>query len=161
MDSLNIHIQEYKKQLSRGHIQKAYKEIMDFMSDLRAYLISRHPDYTASALYFGYMDMTYFAFTPSNLKNMKLKIAVVFLHQEGRFGLWLAGNNRKTQAEYIKLLSQKDIGGYKLSKVQPGEDSIIVSPIVEKPDFNDPEEMKKQIEIKIIKFAEDIYYILK
>jgi len=41
---------------------------MTFMSELRSYLESKYPDYTAGNLYFGYMDMTYFAFTPADLK---------------------------------------------------------------------------------------------
>lgn len=41
------------------------------LSDLRIYLEGRHPDYSAGNLYFGYMDMTYFAFTPAALKEKK------------------------------------------------------------------------------------------
>jgi hypothetical protein len=124
---LNDDIREYKSQLGKGSIQKAYKGIMTFMSDLRAYLAGRYPDYSASALYFGYMDMTYFAFTPAELKDMKLKAAIVFLHEECRFEVWLAGSNRKVQADYIEMFKNKDIGKYALSQVSPGVDSIIES----------------------------------
>jgi len=89
MDSLNEQIQEYKIQLSRGYIQKAYKGIITFMSDLKTYLEKSYLDYMVSSLYFGYMDMTYFAFTPSDLKKRKLKLAIVFLHELGRFEVWL------------------------------------------------------------------------
>lgn len=71
MDAFNSYIQEYRIQLNKGCIQKTYNGIMTFMSDLRIYLDGKHPDYSASALYFGYMDMTYFAFTPSALKEKK------------------------------------------------------------------------------------------
>ncbi len=125
MDSLNNHIQEYKIQLSKGHIQKAYKGIMTFMSGLKIYLEKGYPDYVTSALYFGYMDMTYFAFTPAFLKKKKLKIAIVFLHEQGRFEVWLGGSNRKIQAEYIERISHKNIGKYILSQVFPGVDSIM------------------------------------
>ncbi|MHB1314706.1 MAG: DUF7000 family protein [Christensenellales bacterium] len=161
MGSLNDHVKEYTIQLSKGHIQKAYKGIMTFMSDLRAYLEREHPNYSASALYFGYMDMTYFAFTPPALKNMKLKIAIVFLHEECRFELWLAGNNRQIQAEYLEMLSHKNISPYTLSQIHPGVDSIIESILHEQPDFNHPDELKKQIEMKTIEFANDITSMLK
>jgi hypothetical protein len=131
MNSLNNHIQEYNTQLSKGQIQKAYKGIMTFMSGLIKYLRSRYPDHTTSAFYFGYMDMTYFAFTPSNLKSKKLKIAIVYLHEEGRFEVWLGGSNKKIQAEYINLMRCKNIGKYKLSQVLPGVDSIIASILAE------------------------------
>jgi len=160
MDAFNSYIQEYRIQLSKGCIQKAYKGIMTFMSDLRTYLEGKHPDYSASALYFGYMDMTYFAFTPSDLKKKKLKIAIVFLHEDCKFELWLAGNNRRIQAEYIELLKRKDIGKYTLSQINPGVDSIIESIIVEQPNFNNLEQLKKEIETKTLEFVKDVIYIL-
>ncbi|KUG04867.1 hypothetical protein ASZ90_017747 [hydrocarbon metagenome] len=160
MDSLNNHIREYKIQLSKGQIQKAYKGIMTFMSGLSTYMKGSYPGYTVSALYFGYMDMTYFAFTPTDLKIKKLKIAIVYLHEKGIFEVWLAGNNKKIQADYIELMSYKNIGKYKLSQVIPGVDSIIESTLVEKPDFDHAEELKKQITWKTIEFVNDITSIL-
>ena len=156
MDSLNQCIQEYTFQLRKGQIQKAYKGIMMFMTGLSQYLQSRHPDYAVSALYFGYMDMTYFAFTPPDLKNRKLKIAMVYLHEERRFEAWLGGVNRKVQAETIDLLSQKEVGPYKRSTVSPGVDSILETILVEQPDFEQADELKEQIEAGTMKFIEDL-----
>ncbi|MGB9342326.1 DUF7000 family protein [Trichococcus sp.] len=160
MEPINEYIKEYATQLRKGQIQKAYKGILTFMSVLRSYLESKYPDYNAGSLYFGYMDMTYFAFTPADLKNKKLKIAVVYLHEKGVFEVWLAGINRKIQGEYIALMSRENIGKYKLSQVIPGVDSIIESTLVEKPDFDHPEELKKQIEKKAMEFIKDIISIL-
>lgn len=160
MDSLNHYVREYTIQLRKRQIQKAYKGIMTFMSALITYMESRHPDYVASSLYYGYMDMTYFAFTPFDLKNKKLKIAIVYLHEQGRFEVWLGGNNRKIQAEYIELMSHENTGKYKLSQVLPGVDSIIESTIIEQPDFDHPEDLKMQIEREIIEFINDITDIL-
>jgi len=152
MNLLSKLIQEYQNQLNKGDIQQAYRGIMTFMSSLKSYLETRHPDYFTSALYFGYMDMTYFAFTPPSLKDKKLKIAIVFLHEQGSFEAWLGGSNRRIQSEYIALLKNKDIGKYKLSQVLPGVDSIIESTLVEKPDFDKLEELKTQIEVNTIEF---------
>lgn len=160
MESLNDLVREYNNQLSKGRIQKAYREIMSFMSNLRTYLEEKNPDYTTGALYYGYMDMTYFAFTPSNLKSRKLKIAVVYLHEPNSFEVWLGGNNRKIQAEYIELFSNKGTGGYKLSRVSPGVDSIIESTLSEQPDFDNPGELMRQIESKVIECVERIVFIL-
>lgn len=160
MDSLNRQINEYILQLKKGHIQKAYKGIMSFMSSLKIHLENKYPEYIIGNLYFGYLDMTYFAFTPTFLKQKKLKIAIVFLHEQGRFEVWLGGSNRKIQAEYIERISHKKIDKYKLSKIFPGVDSIIESVIIEKPDFNYPEELKLQIECKTIEFIKDINSML-
>jgi hypothetical protein len=156
MNSLNEQVREYQKQLSKGHIQKAYKGIMSFMSGLKTNLQNRYPDYTTSALYFGYMDMTYFAFTPPRLKAKKLKIAIVYIHEGGRFEAWLGGTNRKIQAEFINQLSEKDIGKYKLSLPAPGVDSIIKSVLVDKPDFDKLELLTKLIKDGIIAFIHDM-----
>ena len=160
MASLNTHIREYTHQLSKGHIQIAYKGLMTFMSSLRAQLESQYPQYTVSALYFGYMDMTYFAFTPPELKDKKLKIALVYIHKTSRFEAWLGGSNRKIQAEMIDLLKGKDTGSYQLSQVSPGVDSIIETTLVEQPDFDRPDQLKTQIEQGLIAFIQDILSIM-
>jgi len=129
---------------------------MTFMSNLKSYLETRYPDYFTSALYFGYMDMTYFAFTPPSLKDKKLKIAIVFLHEQVRFEAWLGGSNRRIQAEYIALMKHKNIGKYQLSQVLPGVDSIIESTLIEQPDFDQLEELKTQIEVNTIEFINDM-----
>ena len=160
MESLNDHIREYQLQLDKGQIQKAYKGIMTFMSGLRIYLEKPHPDYTVSTLYFGYMDMTYFAFTPADLKNRKLKIAIVYLHEQGGFEVWLSGRDREIQAEYIELFASKEIGSYRLSPNLPGVDSILEWTLVGQPDFNDPEGLMERIETKTLEFVSEIRSLL-
>ena len=161
MNSLDWQIQEYRQQLSKGHIQKAYKGIMTFMSGLKSTLENNHPDFFTSALYFGYMDMTYFAFMPAVLRDKKLKIAIVYLHEPGRFEVWLGGNNRKIQADYIHRLSQRDLGKYQLSQVAPGVDSIIESIIVQRPNFDQLDELKRLIEAKTMEFIRDLTALLE
>lgn len=161
MDSLNSHVREYVSLLSRGHIQTAYRGIMSFMSDTKTYLEHKYPDYTTSAVYPGYMDMTYFAFTPSTLKDKRLKIAIVFLHQECRLEAWLAGANRLIQADYIRLLTHRDIGRFTLSQVRPGVDSIITSQIIEQPDFDNLDALRNQVEARTMQFIKDIEALLQ
>lgn len=160
MKSLNDYVKEYTVQLRKGDIQQAYKGIMTFMSGLKNHMGSKHPEYAASALYFGYMDMTYFAFTPVELKKRNLKIAVVYLHEQNRFEVWLGGGNRKVQAEYRELFRSKDIGCYKLSKAQPGVDSIIEMLIADQPDFEQAEGLMKTIEGGTMEFANKIISVL-
>ena len=160
MQTINDYINEYTIQLRKGQIQKAYKGIMTFMSELKNYMAGRHPEYAASALYFGYMDMTYFAFTPVELKKKNLKIAVVYLHEQNRFEVWLGGSNRKVQAEYIELLRKMDIGCYKLSQTGPGVDSIIEVQIDDRPDFEHAADLMQKIEDKTIELSNNIISIL-
>ena len=160
MQTLNYVIREYTAQLQKGQIQEAYKGIMTFMAGLKTYLQSRHTQYTTTGLYFGYMDMTYFAFTPPELKDRNLKIAIVYLHEENKFELWLGGTNRKVQAQFIEIFKGKVIAPYKLSLVSPGVDSIIESIISEQPDFDNADELMKIIEEKTVEFANQIVSLL-
>ena len=160
MPSLNESIREYTAQLQLGQIQIAYKGIMTLMSGFKTFLESRHPDYAVSGLYFGYMDMTYFAFTPLDLKQRSLKIAIVYLHEQNRFEIWLGGANRKVQAEYIKALKGTDIGCLRLSEVTPGVDSILEMEISEQPDFDHPQALIQAIENKLLEFAEKVKKLL-
>ena len=57
-------------------------------------------------------------------------------------------------------MGSENIGKYILSEVIPGVDSIIESTLVEKPDFDHPDELKKQIEKKTMAFVKDILSIL-
>jgi hypothetical protein len=160
MGSLNEHLKEYTIQLEKGHIQEAYQGIMRFMSDLKSTFERKHPDFHSSALYTGTMDMTYFAFTPTNLRNKKLKIAFVYLHEECRFEVWLAGINRQIQAEFIARLSRKDIGRYGLSQIHPGVDSIIASTLIDQPDFDSADTLKTDLEMKTMEFIRDMESLL-
>lgn len=156
MKDLNEYVIAYQKQLQEGKIQIAYKGIMSFMGNLKSYLSEMHSDYLVGALYFGYMDMTYFAITTTELKDKQLKIAVVYLHQENCFELWLSATNKKIQAQYIDKLKDKDLKGYQLSVSQPGIDSIIESRIIDHPNFNESISLKVELDKLTQKFIEDV-----
>ncbi len=156
MKGLNEYVIAYQKQLLEGKIQIAYKGIMSFMGNLKSYLSDMHSDYLAGALYFGYMDMTYFAITTTELKDKQLKIAVVYLHQTNCFELWLSAINKKVQAQYIEKLKDKNLKEYKLSVSLPGVDSIIESRIIANPNFDELTSLKVDIDRLTQKFIKDI-----
>ena len=156
MNSINQAVEEYTEQLKSGRIRQAYRGIMSFMSGLKAFMERLHPDLAFSALYPGYMDMTYFACTPPALKEKGLKIAIVYLHEENRFELWLSGSNRKIQAENITLLQTRDTSGCKLSQPKPGVDSILESRLPDQPDFDHAGELMDRIEREVLRFMEII-----
>jgi len=161
MKSLNECIQKYKEQMERGDIQKAYKGLMEFMLNLRNNLADKYPVYSTSGnLYFGYMDMTYFSFTPEELKNKKLKIAIVFLHDKISFEVWLAGANKGIQSKYWKLFKDTGWNKYHIPESIVGIDSIIESELCPNPDFDNLHLLAKQIEKGTLKFINDIISFL-
>lgn len=155
MKSLNEDVQIYTHILQQGQIQRAYRGILHFMSELNRSWKQEYPEWTTRTLYAGYLDMTYFSATPPFLEEKGLKIALVYLHRENRFECWLAGTNRSKQEQYRDHL-QHQPSPYKLTPPGPGVDSIMVCSLVESPDFDHPELLKKQMMDQTLHFVEDL-----
>jgi hypothetical protein len=156
MKSLQELVNEYKEQMENGYLQKAYKGLMDFMMDLRTYLTGKYPDFISGSLYQGYMDMTYFPFSPKSLKDHNLKIAIVLIHEKCTFEAWLAGYNKAAQSKYWHLIKESGWSKYRIPSGIKGFDSIIECTLSENPDFNQPDALKKQIEKGTLSFIKDI-----
>jgi hypothetical protein len=157
MGSLHESMDEYRRQLEKGEIQKAYKGLMEYILDLKTHFQKKYPDHTVSStIYFGYMDMTYFSFFPGSLKDRRLKIAIVFLHEQFRFEVWLAGYNKQVQTRYWKLFKENNWNKYHLVPTPQGVDSILEDILVDDPDFSDPQALTRQIERGSLKFIRDV-----
>jgi len=157
MLSLSEAMLEYRDQLRKGMIQVAYKGLMDTMLAMKTYLKNQHPDFFVSgSLYTGYMDMTYFSFTPPALKERNLKIAIVFVHEDFRFEAWLAGVNRQVQSEYWKLIEASDWRKYQLVDKPQQQDGILWQVLVENPDFGNLDALSAQIEAGSLQFSQDV-----
>ena len=157
LDSLQESMKEYRKQLEKGHIQQAYRGLMDYFSALRLFFKKKYPDYSVSgSVYYGYMDMTYFPLFPRSLKRRKLKIAVVFVHDRLRFEVWLASMNKTVQKEYCRLFTDSNWRKYHIATTTKGVDSILDHILIENPDFSDLDALTEQIERGTLKFTKDI-----
>ncbi|HII83475.1 MAG TPA: hypothetical protein HA271_01255 [Methanobacterium subterraneum] len=156
MESFQEHMQEYKKQLDRGHIQDAYRGLMKYIMDLRVYFKNKYPEYFVSGIYYGYLDMTYFSFTPESIKNRKLKIAIVFVHETFRFEVWLAGSNKKVQSKYWELIKEGTWDEYHIPSTTLDVDSIMEYVLADNPNFADLDSLTQQIETGTLKFIDDV-----
>lgn len=156
MESFPEYMLEYRKQIEKGYIQEAYKGLMEYIMGLRVHFKNKYPEYFVSSIYYGYMDMTYFSFSPESLKRRKLKIAIVFIHDTFRFEVWLAGSNKKFQNEYWKLFKDRNWNKYHIPSTIKGIDSIMEHILVENPDFSDLDTLTKQIETGTLKFINDV-----
>jgi hypothetical protein len=157
MASFHEYMNEYRKQLEKGAIQKAYKGLMEYIMDLRTHLQNKYPDYFVSgSIYYGYMDMTYFSFFPETFKDRRLKIAIVFVHATCRFEAWLAGYNKQVQSKYWKLFKESDWNKYHLVSTTQGVDSILEHVLVDSPDFSDLDTLTEQIEGATLEFIADV-----
>ena len=93
MSSIKKDMEEFRVQLEKGSIQKAYRALLSYMMRLRTHFKNNLDDITVSGLYQGYMDMTYFALFPSLLRHRNLKIGIVFNYETFGFEAWLAGGS--------------------------------------------------------------------
>lgn len=152
---------EYRRQLEKGMIQRAYRGLMDYFWSLKSFFETKYPEYCqSSGVYYGFMDMTYFALFPKSLKQRKLKIAIVFIHEKFRFEVWLSGINKTVQAKYLKLIGEKGWTEYRLPAATKGSDSIIECVLAENPDFSDLDALEKQIEVGTLEFIRAVEMFL-
>lgn len=157
MPTFNDSMTEYKKQMQLGVINQAYQGLMDYLLGLRNTLTTKHPEYAGSgSFYFGYMDMTYFPLFPPVLKQRNLKIAIVFLHQEFRFELWLAGTNKAVQKQTWQAFRAAGWEKYQLVESLAGRDAVIEHILVDSPDFSDVDALTQRIETETLQFIHDI-----
>lgn len=157
MESWQEYLSEYRKQLEKGYIQKAYRGLMEYILDLKTYLKNKYPNYFISgSLYYGYMDMTYFSFIPEPFKQRNLKVAIVFNYDKFRFEVWLAGYNKQVQQKYWKLFKESNWSKYRIPSAIIGVDSILEATLVDNPDFNDLDTLTSRIEKGTLAFISDI-----
>ncbi|BBB47155.1 DUF7000 family protein [Pelolinea submarina] len=157
MGSLSDAMSEYRAQMQKGAIQQAYRGLMEYMSALKTQLKAKYPEYQVSgSLYFGYMDMTYFSFTPPALKDKGLKIAIVFVHETFAFEVWLSAANRAVLAQYAQLI--EDAGWEKYPRVDAAQnpDAILEHTITADPDFSNLLALSAQIERETLAFCADV-----
>lgn len=157
MASFQNYLDEYRIQLEKGAVQEAYRGLMEYIMDLRTHFKNNYPGHFVSgSIYYGYMDMTYFAFTPNSLKHRNLKIAIVFLHKEFRFEAWLGGYNKQVQQHYWELFKESGWKKYHIVPTIRGADSILENTLVDSPDFRDPEALTQKIERQTLEFIKDV-----
>ncbi len=157
MHTFDESMAEYRKQLQKGQLQTAYQGLMAYFRDLRSHFERAHPHYPPSAnIYYGYMDMTYFALFPESLKARKLKIPIVFVHDTFRFEVWLSGANRRAQSACWELLQEIGWNKYRLAKNPRTEDFVIAHILEEDPDFSDLTRLTGQIDAGTAAFIREI-----
>lgn len=156
MPTIKKDMEELRKQLQKGSIQKAYRTLLAYIMALRTHFKNNLAGATVSGLYQGYMDMTFFALFPSSLKPHNLKIAIVFNYHAFRFEAWLAGGNRKVQRQYWELFKDNQWPEYRVVTPAKGIDSILECDLSTDFDLNDRDALTASVEKGTIAFIDDI-----
>ncbi len=157
MRSLQECMIEFRNQLEKGVIQKAYLGLLEYITSLKHHFANKYPEYSMPGnIYTGYMNMTYFSIIPRSLKDHELKIAIVFLYDTFRFEIWLSGKNKQVLEKYWLILKKSKWTKYKIVEPAMGIDCIVQHILVEQPDFSDPAALTKQIDQGTMEFIKDI-----
>jgi hypothetical protein len=161
MQELNRSFAEYKKQMRKGVIQRAYQGVMKYFMSLRNELRKRHPKFEVSGIQWGYMDQTYFLFHPQSLKKRGLKVAIVFVHDTCRFDAWLASRNASYRKKYWQFFKDRGYDKHRMVPSSNAVDPILEHTLVADPDFGDQYALTEQIERGVMKFIEDVEGFLR
>ena len=156
MHSLQKDLEKLHEQLKNGAVQRAYRALVFYMMELRTHFKNTYPDYSVSALYQGYMDMTYFAISPQSFKKRDLKVAIVFNYEAFRFEVWLAGRNKKVNQQYWELFKDQNWPSYRIVTPGRGVDSIIECDLATSFNLSDTDALTNRIEIGAGAFIKDI-----
>ena len=148
------HLDNYKAAMQQ-EVPLVFRGLMDFMLRFRTRLLTYYPSgYAISHLSSGYLDFSYFAFTPEAVRQQKLKVAVVLNHQELRFEIWLCGQNKGVQKQYWKIFKESDWDQSNLAPTP--ERSVLEEVLVEEPDFSDEAALFKSLETGIMRFNDTL-----
>ncbi len=105
----------------------------------------------------GYIDFTYFYLQNDYLKKHKLKLAIVFNHQQAQFELWLLGQTKDVQISYWeKLQGVKWVN----QDVMP-EWSIFEVLMLADPNFDDTKVLSESIHSVFSALSTEIFNALK
>jgi hypothetical protein len=162
LPDLQNRLEVYRRAMQDGVLPDAYRTIVVAMMEIRSHCARKLPVNSVSgSLYQGYMDMTFFSVVPESLRLLKLKIVVVFLHDKFSLEIWLAGTNRKVQTRYCELFSKITDCPYRISKPEPGVDSILEFDLDLNPDFSNQSTLTIKVEEGLSSFISDVKLLLR
>jgi len=156
MPSLHKDMEELRRQLAKGSIQKAYGALLSYIMGLRTHLANQYGDAAVSGLYQGYMDMTYFALFPPALKRRDLKVAIVFNYGVFRFEAWLVARNRNIQRAYWEIFKDSPWREYRIVTPATGIDSIVECDLATDFDLGNLDALTARIENGTAAFIADM-----
>jgi len=162
MTSFHKSMQKFRAGLEAGYLQEAYSGLMGYMRGLRLHFEKKFPNFSVpSKIYYGFMDMTYFAISTPVTKPHKLKFGVLFEYTNFQFEIYLSGFNRKVGAKYWRIIQEKNWTGYTLAEDPKKVDFIVYNVLAADPDFADLDALTAKIEKGTLDFIDQSEGFLK
>ncbi|MFT2093050.1 DUF7000 family protein [Paraglaciecola sp. 2405UD69-4] len=155
--SLTARIPAYKQAFASGEIQKTYQSLVGIVQTLRTEFHQKYKgEMSVANVLHGYIDFTYFYLQNDYLKQRKLKLAIVFNHQQAQFELWLLGQTKDVQLSYWQKL--RDVKWVD-KEVMP-EYSIFEITLLSTPDFDDTDKLSACIHSEFTTLTSEIFETL-
>lgn len=137
---------EYKELVQNTRLIVCYQEFIRLFHWVRIELEKRMPDYKfQGSITENNMDFSYFQFTSPKLKEKGLKIAVVFVHCDFQFQVWVSGFNRRYQAHYYEVWKGRPLP-FALTSRPAQTEYILCAPLKELSDLSDGVALLGQIQ---------------
>ncbi len=156
MSSIQHDMDTFRAQLQSSSIQKAYRALIAFMMSLRTHFVARYGESAVSALYQGYLDMSYFALFPPSLKLHGLKVAIVFNFTSFRFEAWLSARNRTIERQFWEIFKDSRLTEYRIAAPGTGVDSILEVDLATDFNLDAPEALTAQIDDGVTDFIQAV-----
>ena len=155
---LNDQIPSYKEAFASGEIQKTYQSLVGIVQILRTEFSKKYKGkYSVASVMHGYIDFTYFYLQNEYLKRNKLKLAIVFNHQQAHFELWLLGKTKDVQIRYWEKL--KDVAWVN-PETMP-EYSIFEVALLANPDFDNIRALSESVHSAFRGLSQEIFDTLE
>lgn len=156
---MNEYVAVYKEQLAIGDIQIAYEFLLKYLSSTKASFEKNYGDkYSYGNIGRGFLDITYYPFSTSYLKEKNLRYGIVLNHEKIQFELWLMGKNINIQKNYWQLLKSSEWNQHQPTMPKY---SIIEVALVENPDFDHLDDLTQMIIDRADKIATEITAAIK
>jgi len=141
--SITDYISVYKDQLAIGDICIAYEFLIKYVMKIKSSFEKKyHEKYSCGNIGRGYLDITYFSFFDSYLRENKLRYGIVLNHEKMQFELWLLGQNAKVQKNYWNLLKTSK---WNETRTSMPKYSVLEAVLAEKPDFSNLDDLTLKI----------------
>ncbi|WP_081307590.1 DUF7000 family protein [Stenotrophomonas maltophilia] len=154
MQDIDVCIADYKAQLEKSSIRKAYGYLLRYVMHLKAHLSSELSDrYSFGNVSPGYMDFTYFPFFDDFLRGRKLRLGIVLNHHDLRFELWLMGQNAAVQKRYWDMLRRSP---WNAGRAEMPRYSVLEAILVEFPSFKEADQLTERIKEEAMRVSDAV-----
>lgn len=139
-----------------------YHQLIDCMKEIRANFFKGYGScFKLGNIYLGNPGFSYFSLTTEKLKVHKLKFVIVLDHRDLCFSICLSGQNKNVRKKYWEIFKGSDWDQFHVVESIDKSLSIIDQIILKNPDFRNKINLIEQIEVRSLKFIDEIRSVLE